>query len=463
LQLDSFHNCRLNLKYILYNNVFGDKIWLGIDDTDSTKGGCTTHIAQTIIKKFIDEEYIIIGYPRLVRLNPNIQWKTRGNGAVSIQIGKRGNKQKKIGKIGGIDLLSTYELTQDIEKSDYKIIKSIVRETIEKDARIDDENTNPGFVILDKKPDVDFYKKTVREIVSIDETKSLLKSLYADFKGYKNCRGIIGATAAISWSPLEDRTYELISYRQSKKWGTKREVDYKSVIKMDKCCKTTFDNYDYENKHNRIAPNSPCPILYGIRGEDVNELYKALDIVESEPVESWMIFETNQGTDDHLEQKKIEDIQPFQSVIVNGSIVKNPNTIEGGHVIFSIKDQSSTIDCAAYEPTKRFRNIIRNLCVGDIVEVYGSVRHHPLTVNIEKIKVNQLTKILQKIGNPVCPSCEKHMKSIGRNQGYKCKKCSVKSDKPQLKKKQRLIDLGFYEVPVCARRHLSKPLKRMST
>lgn len=445
----------------MYNNVFGDNIWLGVDDTDSTKGGCTTHIAQTLIKKFLEEEYIIIGYPCLVRLNPNIQWKTRGNGAVSIQIGKKGKKQRKIGNIEGIDVFSAFELVQDIDKSEYESINNIVSKTIEEEARIDDKNTNPGFVLLNKKPDVDFYKKTVRQIVYIDETKSLLKSLEADFKGYKNCRGIIGAAASIAWSPLRDRTYELIAYRQSEKWGTKRDVDYKSVIKMDKNCKNTFDNYDYENRHNRITPNSPCPILYGIRGDDINELFEAINIVESEPVESWLIFETNQGTDDHLIEKNIEDIRPYQSVIVHGLVIENPYTIEGGHVIFSIKNNGSTIDCAAYEPTKKFRNIIRNLNTGDIVEIYGSVRNHPLTVNVEKMKVNHLTKILQKVENPVCPNCKKHMKSIGKNQGYKCKKCGVKCNKPQLKEKQRSIQLGFYEVPVCARRHLSKPLKRM--
>ena len=410
----------------------------------------------------MENEYTIIGYPRLVRLNPNIQWKTRGNGAVSIQIGKKGNKQRKIGKIDGIDVKSSFKLVQDFDKSEYVSISCIVRNIIEQHARIDDENTNPGFVLLDKKPDFKFYKKTVRQIVSVSETKSLLKSLQADFIGYKNCRGIIGAAAAIAWSPLKDRTYELISYRQSYRWGTKRVVDYKSVIKMDSECKTTFDNYDYENHHNRITPNSPCPILYGIRGDNVNELFEAFNIVESEPIDSWLIFETNQGTDDHLEQKNIENIRPYQSVIIHGSVIRKPYTIEGGHVIFSIKNNGSTIDCAAYEPTKKFRNIIRNLVVDDTVEIYGSVRNHPLTVNLEKIKVNNLTKIFQKIENPVCPKCKKHMKSIGSNQGYKCKKCGVKCDKPKLKEKQRSISLGFYEVPVCARRHLSKPIKRMS-
>ena len=101
--------------------------------------------------------------------------------------------------------------------------------------------------------------------------------------------------------PIHDKTYELITYRDEKKWGTDRTIDDKSVKSIDKLCPSTFDNYDYKNKRNRITPNSPCPILYGLRGDDVEELKKSFYIVKSEPVHSWIIFETNQGTDDHLQ------------------------------------------------------------------------------------------------------------------------------------------------------------------
>ena len=53
------------------------------------------------------------------------------------------------------------------------------------------------------------------------------------------------------------------------------------------------------------------------------------------------------------------------------------------------------------------------------------------------------------------------MKSKGKDEGYKCVKCSITNDKPVISQKKRDIKIGFYEVPVCARRHLSKPIKRM--
>jgi tRNA(Ile2)-agmatinylcytidine synthase len=183
--------------------------------------------------------------------------------------------------------------------------------------------------------------------------------------------------------------------------------------------------------------------------------------VKSEPIDSWMLFETNQGTDDHLQRKSIVQIKPFESVIVQGKVVEDPFTIQGGHVLYSLQDNTGTISCAAYEPTKEFRHSVRGLSAGDLVEVYGGVREHPLTINLEKICVKQLTSLTEKMENPVCPKCGKHMKSKGTNQGYKCIKCGTTSTQPIIQLKLRSIKSGFYEVPVCARRHLSKPLKRM--
>lgn len=454
-----FVSSQITLKWdLIYNDIGSEIIWIGIDDTDSINGGCTTYLACALIKKLTGDGYDVIGYPRLVRLNPNIPWKTRGNGAISIQIGKGKGKKIKIGEIEKKELFCHQNCYTD--NYDHVKIKEFVEQTVDKYARLEDENTNSGFVLLKKQPSFEIYKKAVRGIVLLEDAEKLLKSHKADYKGYKNRRGLIGATASVAWGNKKDKTYELIAYRNREKWGTKRHVDDNSSKKMDKQCTSTFDNYDYKNKHNRLVPNSPCPILYGIRGENKDELIHAKSMIKSEEINSWLIFETNQGTDDHLQKKNISKIKPYESVITEGVVVKVPNTIVGGHVIFRIKDSTGKIDCATYEPTKQFRNVIRGLILGDVVEVYGGVREEPLTVNIEKIKIKHLEKLIKKVENPVCPKCGKHMKSKGRNQGYKCVICGTKSNKPFMKEIRRTIEMGFYEVPVCARRHLSKPLKR---
>ncbi|MBN2603041.1 MAG: DUF1743 domain-containing protein [Candidatus Thermoplasmatota archaeon] len=438
-------------------------IRIGVDDTDSVNGGCTTFVALMLIKKLQQKQFDTIGFPRLVRLNPNIPWKTRGNGAISINVGAGCGKRLKIGNLAKKDIFSyERENSESFDKKDFEKILKIVEKTVESLAKFDDENTNPGFVVLNKPLSIDIYKKTVKKVVCLNEIKKMLDPMGAFYKGYKKSRGVIGAAAAISWESTEDRTYEFIAYRETKKWGTKRYVVESSVKEMDSKFCSTFDNFDYVNKHNRILPSSPCPILYGIRGDNYNELESASKIVESEPIDSWLIFETNQGTDDHLQQKNIIDVRPFESVIVKGIIDNVPKTIKGGHVFFEICDnKKNAITCAAYEPTKQFRRIVRNLRPGDIIEVYGGVRTKPLTINLEKIKIIKLTRIFEKEENPICPDCRKHMKSVGAGQGYKCRICGKKSNEPIEKEIKRTLTNGFYEVPVCARRHLSKPLKRM--
>ena len=84
--------------------------------------------------------------------------------------------------------------------------------------------------------------------------------------------------------------------------------------------------------------------------------------------------------------------------------------------------------CAAYEPTKGFRNIIRNLSKGDQIVAYGGVldTEYGLTINLEKIEVLNLNEIF-KNKKPVCPICGNQMKSIGKGKGYRCKKCHTKN------------------------------------
>jgi tRNA(Ile2)-agmatinylcytidine synthase len=411
-----------------------------------------------LIKRLSEKGFDIIGFPRLIRLNPNIPWKTRGNGAICFKVGKRKGKKIKIGEINDKDIFcySNFSEIKDISE-----IAKVVEDTINQFSWFEDDNTNSGFVLLKKQPNHELYDKAVKEILSIDEIKSFLKDKKAVFKGYKNCRGLIGATCSIAWNPTKDKTYELIAYRKKDKWGSKRFVDDKSVKIMNESFPSTFDNFDYSNNHNRLVPNSPCPILFGIRGEKVDDLVDAKKMVISEEIDSWIIFESNQGTDEHLQRKKINNVKSFESVILEGIVYRQPGTIQGGHVIFEIKDETGKIDCAAYEPTKEFRHIVRQLIVGDILVVYGGVREKPLTVNLEKIFVKNLEEKFVKIENPVCPKCGKHMKSKGENQGFKCVRCRTRSDIPIIEKHERMINTSFYEVPVCARRHLSKPLKRI--
>ena len=417
---------------------------------------CTTYLATELIREF--SEHDIIGYPRLVRLNPNIPWKTRGNGAISIRVGKGFGRKFPIGEIQG-KIVYGFERGRE---ADIRDVKNRVKNIVEGNARFEDKNTNPAFVITGKKPPQSLYWRAVRQVVELKDVQLMLREQQALFRGYKNKRGIVGSAAAVAWRP-RDRTYEITAYREMKRWGTKRRVERDSVIRMDKTFPSTFNNYDYHNKNIVIAPNSPCPVLLGIRGNKPEDLPLAMDMIKSETKDRWVIFLTNQGTDEHLQSRRIGDIARYMSVITRGTVISKPRTIEGGHVIFSVKDKK-TIDCAAYEPTKEFRTLVRNLTIGDDITVYGGVRKNPLTINIEKLKINNLVDSYAKTGNPMCPKCSKKMKSMGRAAGYRCPTCRTKAGEEQVKKSRvkRDIEEGIYEVPVCARRHLAKPLKRIN-
>jgi tRNA(Ile2)-agmatinylcytidine synthase len=134
-------------------------------------------------------------------------------------------------------------------------------------------------------------------------------------------------------------------------------------------------------------------------------------------------------------------------------------------VVFSVKDEDGEIDCAAYEPTGILRKMARKLIKGDRVEVYGAVRkpspNKPLTINLEKINVLALApKIL--LQNPICQKCGKRLKSMGKNKGFRCKKCGTRFDDARKKQSavKRGLKAGLYVTSNRSQRHLTKPLRR---
>ncbi len=428
-------------------------MYLGIDDTDSRNGMCTTYAGLIAILKIMDMGYDIIGYPRLVRLNPNIPWKTRGNGSVVLKIGHGSGERMKIGEHNGEAIHSYFRERKS--KFNPELLDEVANE-IEPLFVLNDETTNPGIVLSNKLPER-IYWQGVREVLSLKEIEELLNENGAIYRKYKLGRGIIGASAGIAWRARK-KTYELLAYTDN----DDRFVDKESVIEMDRRIKSTFDNYDYENDYVAIMPSSRTPVLFGVRGLNPYDLLKAKSILKSSSYQSYLIYETNQGTDDHLVRRKINKIQRYESVIVRGIVHEKPRRIEGGHVVFTIADPTGKIPCAAYEPTKRFRNIVCKLLPGDEVEVYGGVRSAPLTINIEKIRIIKSPPRRVKVSNPVCPMCHRKMESIGRGKGYRCRKCGYKlpEDAAEFKIEKRDLE-GSYEVPVIARRHLSMPLKIM--
>ena len=418
-------------------------IYVGMDDTDSVSGMCTTYICCVIMDRLKACGFRVDGPPRLIRLNPFAPHKTRGNGAVSFKLVLKSKKE-------------------------VKTAKNLILKMVEELAVMEDPKTNPGLVFYEGEitPELqDYAWRTIRTIVTQEEAEKLAEKVGAEIFKFKKGRGIIGSLAAIG-CPLTDATYELLAYRDPANYGTKRRVDPESVLEMDrKTYPATFDNID--DGYMAITPHTPCPVLYGIRGETraaVEEAHKLVKV--SEPVESFRVFLTNQHTDMHLQKvDAISQMNQFQCYIVRGTVKSPPVVIEGGHVIFTLEDESGEVECAAYEPTKGFRDVVRHLAPGDQLVVYGGIGNKG-TLNVEKIKITDLSTLYEYL-NPLC-ECGKRMKSAGKNKGYKCPRCGSKirgapPEDGEIKERrevERKIKRGFYEVPPSARRHLSKPLVR---
>lgn len=418
------------------NNI----LYVGIDDTDSSEGMCTTYIGAVIMDELKHYGFDVEHHPHLIRLNPFAPFKTRGNGAISFKINFKSEKEKSK-------------------------IKKLILNDVKNLSELKHENTNPGVVFYDGMitPELkSFALNTVHNIVDIKDAQMLAEKIKAEYYKFKNGRGIIGALAAIAYPLDDDKTYELLAYRCPENYNKKRKINYKSVIQMNnETYPETFDNLDEEEDYIAIEPHTPCPVLYGIRGETPEAVIQAHKIVKTyEPIERVTVYVTNQHTDQHLiAAENVAQMDKYKCYVVQGLVGNSPNIIKGGHVIFSLKDASGSIDCAAYEPTKKFRDVVKELKENDLVKVYGGIGTKG-SLNLEKFQILNLAKI-HEIRNPIC-KCGTRMKSAGKNKGFKCVKCGfkLKNGNKEYIEVKRNISKGFYEVSASARRHLSKPLVR---
>lgn len=400
---------------------------IGIDDTDSPEGMCTTYLGAVLVRRLI-REHMQVREARLVRLNPNVTFKTRGNAAVMLDV--EGDPDRAF---------------------------AIACAHVEELADFSCENTNPGVVVTEGALDSGFYEKAVKDFCDIGEAVDLLDRAGARYRGWKNRRGLIGATAAVA-SVLADRTSEILVYREPGRFGTPRSVDRASLFAAEETTfPHTWDTVDRVNDVVVCVPHTPDPVLFGIRGESPRWVMAARQQISSEKPGLEQIWVTNQGTDAHLVNGTVGTLCEGISYRVRGIVGSIPETGAGGHTSFTIRDGDHTVRCMAYEPTKNFRRIVRQLVPGDDMIVCGSYKKG--SINIEKMQLVSPAKA-ETIRPPVCVACSKRMTSDGKGKGWKCKKCGARADEPEVHDIARTIKPGWYEVPPTARRHLARPLCR---
>jgi len=425
-------------------------MFIAVDDTDSRTGNCTTFVATEIIRELDDMD--LIGNPRLVRLNPAVPWKTRGNASIVLQVGRGAGGSKKVGEISGREIFSFQSLKEEPDAED--LLPRVVRAVMSNRS----EGAESGIVVSETRPDPSLYWSGVRTILTKDAVDRELRRISARTYTADSGLGLIGAVCGMAWIP-GDSTYELIAYRDRKRWGTERTVAPCSIREMDMKFQTTFNSWEERTEKVTMVPSTPCPVLYGLRGDVEEDLPAASRSIVSEYAERWIVFLTNQGTDDHIISGPTELIA-CRSYRLAGTVSGRARRMKGGHVFIDVDTEFGKITCGAYEPSKEFRMLFDRLIPGDRIEVLGELRSDPRTLNVEKVCVTGLAPDEAR-SNPPCPKCGKNMKSAGTGQGYRCRECRTRAKHQDIREEGRSLVPGWYEPPAAARRHLSKPLKRM--
>ena len=413
---------------------------IGFDDTDSPKGMCTTFLAYKIVDLLQKQKTEFLDFPRLIRFNPNIPWKTRGNGAVSLRI-KTKNPSKVKDQIK--NLVSKY--------SDIK------------------NGANPGLVFFESDTIpaefTNFSNLALWQLIKRNYAKRFAKKNDLEFFYQGNGQGLVGAIGAIGYD-FQDYTLELLSYRKRTKFGKERKISAESVkIMQEKTFPNTFNSFDTKKGRILITPHGPDPVFYGVRGENVDSLVYATKILKSdEKLDGYMIFKSNQGTGDHLKNElNFENMKPYASGKITGIVSNTPKIVKGGHVFFKILSKSHEFWCAVYKPTG-ISSIASNLIKGDKICVGGGVRKaskkFPRIINLEFIDVISLAKNIAKT-NPHCKQCNKRMKSKGKNQGFQCIRCGKKASKKVTVEISRKVKKQLYIPELSAHRHLTRPLQRI--
>jgi len=342
---------------------------VGIDDTDSSRGNCTTYLAYRIASD-LAPTVRVLPYPRLVRLNPNIPFKTRGNAAVSLLVETESPSQAFDSICSKVSELS------DVEGG-----------------------ANSGVVFLSDLRESRFflpvYLSALSGVVNPHRVRRLLAQHKVRSFELGNGMGLVGAASALAFDETFDHTYELIAYRCRESLGTRRVLDSTSVREMERrTWPHTFNSYDYQKRKVLIAPHGPDPVFLGLRGESPQAVLKAFGLVTyKEKPQGYMVYVTNQHTDAHLKGEL--DWKVFSSGWAEGR-VDSPSVGPGGHVYFALLDGAKRCRCAVYEPTGDLRRVAKMLRDGDFVRAYGGVRRpstsHPKVLNVEKIEVVSLAK-----------------------------------------------------------------------
>lgn len=391
--------------------------WLGLDDTDSLTEGCTTYSFHLLLESL--PRSVTVLSPRLVRLWPFAQHRTRGNAAVAVELLVE-------------DEAELLHHLEDFWLNHLLPIKGKISPS-EHDDRVQ-YPADPGMVwFSSKQPTEEFYTLAVQSEVDLIQVPIADRSWGG--------QGRIGATAAIAWRQKRC-TWEAIAWREENRHGQlKREVCEQALTFVDSM-PSTFLSRDPRKGTGLVAPRGPCPVLFGVRARDSNSALEAgnklLAAELTEPAVGLRVFVTNQATDDHLSHSQKATVTQVE-ILNRGNCVI---TTENGKWL-------------AFAESGSVKKLAQWLQPGDVVEGYGLSPEFGV-LHLEKLRVVSAYPNQQR---PMCSECSVRMKSMGKGQGCRCPKCKHRTDDTWDSIARIPPVHSWVQPPDDARRHLARPLE----
>lgn len=408
-----------------------DTVIIGLDDTDHPTSGCTTDCFDDLLNRLSNSrhEFTILSR-RLVRLWPFAPRRTRGNGALSAVI----------------------ELDSDSHRILLEECESWFEELLEKSTPLDFDSTpsSPVLIISDSDPPLNWYRDAVMGFVELDSRlDEIEKQNLTMFSGDRKW-GAIGASAAVAWPSDNNSTWELIAWREDENIGTERAITSNAVRDMESYHPRTFVNRDPTKGKGLIAPRTPCPVLYGIRGQSSESVEQAHQWLQSrsdvEKSNRYAIHVTNQLSDDHVLGS------------CSGTVMSHPEHTKGAHSNIMVSVGGNATKLLAFSEGGPVNRLLRTLHPGDIISWVGLTAPDK-SIHLERLSV--LDSVPRITSRPVC--CGKTMRSSGSGMPIRCLECGNISDRIWLSQSHdgESFDTieNWVEPTPSNRRHLARPLK----
>jgi tRNA(Ile2)-agmatinylcytidine synthase len=405
---------------------------LGLDDTDHSEIGCTTERMANLINTISSNMESVHIERRLVRLWPFAKRRTRGNGALGATILIHEEDKESFLSICSDWFSDLTTLTQNYPPS--RIAPS------------------PCLVISEEAVPESWYWSAVRGEVDCEKRLLEVRNRGCTVLLSDSSWGVVGASAAISWQPKDSSSWELIAWREEKRIGSPRQVSEQSVMELEPLHPGAFVNRDPTKGRGLIAPRTPCPVLYGIRGATEHSVSAAHEWMQNrDDVESCSMYathRTNQLSDDHIES------------LNSGTVTSLPSETKGGHAVIHAISPERSYSLMAFSEGGPVNRLLRSLIPGDMISWAGLLAPDD-SIHLEKLRVD--TPSPRIAGRPVC--CAISMRSEGKGQGLRCNICGNRTPKYWMCNSwQESLNVGigeWVEPTPSNRRHLARPVSLM--